>query len=1083
MKFYGLFQLSKYFKKWNLILGWAVFLNALVTYMLTVEPTVSYWDCGEYIATSAKLEVAHPPGAPLFQILGAFFSLLATSKEQVALWVNHLSCVSSAFAILFLFWTITLLLQKIVCKKKEFGFNESAAILVSGLIGALTFTYSDSFWFNATETEVYSMASLLMALLLWMGLKWGDALGKPMGNKWLLLICFVVGLTFGVQFMGFLAIPSIVLGYFFNRWKKWNAKRFLLAHVLAVGLLMLTFKYALTSVLWFFGWSEVFLVNTFGLPFNSGSLLAGIVIVTLLALLVWYTHKKKMPRLNILVLALVFLFLGFSSWLMLPIRASVNVNINENNPEDARTLLAYYNREQYPQVESPFYGAYYSERFAPSGEPADDHPKYEKDVETGKYVIVNPYKNTTSKPNKKHVGWLPRMWSADNAENYMRYFGALNFTIKPEYRSQPDLQNALQQFRASYENGEIDAEGYVGFLKDYGAYIDVQPPTLWQNIHYMLSYQFDYMCLRYFMWNFVGKNNDEQGRYDGNGEWLSGVSFLDAPRLGSQTNLPDDVKKNKGRNTYYFLPFLLGLLGMFYHARKDLNGFWVFFVFFLFTGVAIQFYTNPPIFQPRERDYSLVGAFYAFSMWIGFGAYAVFEIFKRHGKRAGKLVLLPLLVLFTVPLLMAFQNWDDHDRSHRYTARASARAYLDSTKVDSGAILFTIGDNDNFPLWYVQEVEEYRTDTRVIVTGYFATDWYIDQMKRQAYGSAPIPSQLTHEQYAYGTRDYLLYQPLTDNRWDIKDFMDWIASDHPRTQIRYLLKKNGIDTSEYSESYLSMVYYPTNKIRVPVNKKNVLKTGLVKPEDADLIVDYIDIDLPENGLYKNRMMMLDILANNDWMRPIHFSGGSFDDAEYLWMKDYLQLDGLTYKLVPIKTAVGDSFELGRVDSDLMYRIVKKWDWGNSGSSEIYHDPQTRKQFGVSFRLSLARLVETLLEEQQFKKAHEVIDMAMENIPLEHYGYYAFVEPFFEGYYRVGEPKKAKILYKQLKTVYQQQLAHYIQMPLWQQQREVEKLSSSIYGYRRILQLFSTYGDKVRAEEEWTTFEAYLQQLPQYLFGN
>ncbi|MEM9650258.1 MAG: hypothetical protein AAF969_17410, partial [Bacteroidota bacterium] len=347
------------------------------------------------------------------------------------------------------------------------------------------------------------------------------------------------------------------------------------------------------------------------------------------------------------------------------------------------------------------------------------------------------------------------------------------------------------------------------------------------------------------------------------------------------------------------------------------------------------------------------------------------------------------MLILTIPMLMAFQNWDDHDRFNRYTARASASAYLDSTKQDAGAILFTIGDNDNFPLWYLQEIEEYRTDVRVIVTGYFATDWYIDQMKRKSYQSEPIPSQLTHELYRYGNRDYVYHQPLTENRWDIKDFMDWIASDHPKSKRKSILEQYGLDPSDYTESELSTVFYPTNKIRVPVNKKNVLESGLVSKKDEYLIVDFIDIDLPD-VLYKNRILMLDILANNDWKRPIYFSGGSFDDAEYMWMKDYLQLDGLAYKLVPIRTEFEGGVDMGRIDTQTAFQIVSQWDWGNSGDLDIYHDPQTRRQFGVSFRISLARLMEQLIAEGKIDRAKMVIELTMENIPFEFYGYYMFV---------------------------------------------------------------------------------------------
>ncbi|MEX0315213.1 MAG: DUF2723 domain-containing protein, partial [Allomuricauda sp.] len=1039
---------AKDFKKWDTILGWVSFTIAFVVYALTVEPTGSFWDAGEYITTSSKLQVGHPPGAPLLQMIGAFFSIFAFGDtSKIALMVNAVSIVSSAFAVLFTFWTITNLTKKMISKKKSLSNSKAIAILGSGLVGALTFTFSDSFWFNAVETEVYAMASLIMALLLWLGLKWVDNLDDPRGNRWLLLICFVIGLTFGIQFMGFLAIPSIGLLYYFKKYKTTTIKNFLLANVIVIAILMLVYKFSLTYVLKLFGWSEVFFINSIGLPFNSGTIIMGLIFVAAFYFSLRFTRKNNFYFGNIIVLCLMFLVLGFSSWLMLPIRANANTVVNENDPSDARSLLAYYNREQYPGVESPFYGAYYSDTFAPAGEDQDDRPKYEKDEKLGKYVIVNNYKGAIQGPHEKHVGFLPRLWSDQHAENYMRYFGVLEFKIKSEYISNNDLRDAVAQFKDAQAKGEIDAEQYIRFLRDFGDYIEVEPPTFGQNLRYLFEFQFGYMYMRYFMWNFVGRQNDIQGRYDENGNWLSGIGFVDSLRLGSQNNLPSDWTNNKGRNTYFFLPLLLGIIGIVFQISKNPKHFWVLLVFFLFTGLAIQFYTNPYIFQPRERDYSLVGSFYVFCIWIGIGVYGLFDEFRKFLSARIAAPAISAICLLAVPLLMGYQNWDDHDRSNRYTANSTAKSYLDSTQKDAGAILFTIGDNDTFPLWYAQEIEGHRTDVRVVNTSLFATDWYIDQMKRKAYESDPIPSQLTHDKYRYGSRDAVYYQPLSENRWNIKDFINWIGSDKPQTRYKYILEKQGVDVSDVPEGTLNIIYYPTNKIRIPVNKKNVLESGLVKEKDSAEIVDYIDIDLPKSALPKNRILMLDLIANNDWKRPIYFSGGSFDSAEYIWMKDYLQLDGLIYKLVPIKTKNQSSFEMGRIDSDLMYDIVSEWDWGNSSSEEIYHDPQTRSQ-GLSFRSNLARLMETLIAENKIDKAKDVIDIAMTNLPFEQYGFYAFVEPFVDGYYKVGEQDKARALYEKLKKVYQERLEYYSGVPLDEQYEKIDDILADMQAYRR-----------------------------------
>ncbi|MEM9077784.1 MAG: DUF2723 domain-containing protein [Bacteroidota bacterium] len=1073
---------AKDFKKWDTILGWVSFVIAFIVYALTVEPTGSFWDAGEYITTSAKLQVGHPPGAPLLQMIGAFFALFAFGDtSKVALMVNSVSIVSSAFAVLFTFWIITNLTRKMVIKKKPITNSKAIAILGSGLVGALTFTFSDSFWFNAVETEVYAMASFIMALLLWLGLKWTDSLDEKRGNRWLLLICFLVGFTFGIQFMGFLAIPSIGLLYYFKKYKTTTVKNFLLANLVVMTLLILVYKFSLTYVLKLFGWSEVFFINTIGLPFNSGTIIMGLLFVAAFYFGLRYTRKNQFYTGNTIVLCLMFLILGFSSWLMLPIRANANTVVNENDPSDARSLLAYYNREQYPGVESPFYGAYYSDTFAPAGEDIDDKPKYEKDEKLGKYVIVNNYKNALQGPNAKHVGLLPRLWSDQHAENYMRYFGTLDFRIKSEYISNNELREAVAQFKAAHAQGELDTDQYIRFLRDFSEYIEVEPPTLWQNIQYLFEFQFGYMYMRYFMWNFVGRQNDVQGRYDGNGNWLSGIGFADSLRLGSQNNLPSEWKDNKARNTYFFLPLLLGIIGIVFQISRNPKQFWVLFVFFMFTGLAIQFYTNPYIFQPRERDYSLVGSFFIFCIWIGLGVYGLFDEFRKLLSAKIAAPVITTLCLLAVPLLMGFQNWDDHDRSGRYTTRSSAKAYLDSCQEDAGAILFTIGDNDTFPLWYAQEIEGYRTDVRIVNTSLFATDWYIDQMKRKAYESDPIPSQLTHDKYHFGARDAVYYQGISDNRWNIKDFMNWIGSDKPQTKFKYLLEKQGADLSQYSEGNLDIVYYPTNKIRVPVNKKNVLESGLVKEKDSALIVDYIDIDLPQSALPKNRILMLDLIANNDWKRPIYFSGGSFDKAEYIWMKDYLQLDGLVYKLVPIRTENRNSFEMGRIDTDLMYDIVKDWDWGNSGSTEIYHDPQTRSQ-GLSFRSNLARLMETLIAENKIEKAKDVIDISMTNLPFEFFGFYAFVEPFLDGYYKVGETEKARELYEKLRKVYQERLDYYASAPLDEQYEKIDDILSDMQAYRRNIDILIENDDRDYAEKETVTFNSFIDKFSQFVGG-
>lgn len=1080
---------AKNFKLWDRILGWFSFTIALVVYIITTEPTGSFWDAGEYISTSAKLQVGHPPGAPFLQMMGAFFAMFAPSPDKVALMVNSVSTVSSAFAVLFTFWIITNLARKGFAENKVMTNSKAIAVLGSGLVGALAFTFSDSFWFNAVETEVYAMASLIMALLLWLGLKWTDSLDDPRGHRWLLLICFLVGLTFGIQFMGFLAIPTIGLLFYFKTYKKVTVKNFLAANAIVCAVLLLVYKFSLTYLLKLFSWGEVFFVNTFGLPFNSGTIIIGLLLIAIFYFGIRYTRKNNFHTANLIILCLLFLGLGYSSWLMLPIRANAKTVVNENDPSDARSLLAYYNREQYPGVDNPVYGAFYSNSFAEPGDNQDDKPKYEQDEKLGKYIIVNKYEDALPGPSKKHIGLLPRMWSEQHAENYMKYFGVLDFKIKAAYISNSDLRDAVAQFKNDYASGDLNAEQYLRFLRSFEEYIEVEPPSLGKNLKYLFEFQLGYMYFRYLMWNFVGRQNDIQGKYDNNGNWLSGISAVDTFFLGSQKNLPTEILENKARNTYFFLPLLLAIIGIVFQISRNPKHFWALLVFFVFTGLAIQFYTNPYIFQPRERDYSLVGSFFIFCIWIGLGVFALFEETKRLLSAKISAPLITTLCLVAVPLLMAYQNWDDHDRSNRYTARSTSKAYLDSCQEDAGAMLFTIGDNDTFPLWYAQEIEEYRTDVRIINTSLFVTDWYIDQMKRKAYESDPIPSQLTHDKYRFGTRDAVYYfEGITDARWSIQDLMNWIGSDKPQTKYRYILEKQGVDLDQVDPASLDIVYYPTNKVRIPVNKKNVLESGLVKEKDSALILDYIDIDLPKSALPKNRILMLDILANFDWKRPIYFSGGSFDSAEYIWMKDYLQLDGLVYKLVPIKTKNPNGFELGRIDGDLMHDIVQKWDWGNSGE-DIYHDTQTRAQ-GLSFRSNLARLMETLLDEGKIDKAKDIIDIAMTNLPVEYFGYYTFVEPYVDGYYKVGESDNARRLYEKLKKIYQERLIYYSGISADEQYQKLDEILADMEAYRRNLDIIIRNDDKLFAEKETLIFQEYIDRFtstlgeePKEIFGN
>jgi hypothetical protein len=1106
-------MLSFNYKKYNVIIGWLIFAVAMITYALTLEPTVSYWDCGEYISTAEKLEVGHPPGAPLFQMLGAFFAMFATDVTQIAKMVNFMSALASAFTILFLFWTITALAKKVIKKtSEELDLGSSIAILGSGTVGALAYTFSDSFWFSAVEAEVYAMSSFLMALLLWLGLRWEAEMDKPRGNKWLILISLVVGLSFGVHILSLLVIPSIVFIYYFKKYPKITFKDFFIANIVSVLVLAFVFKFLFPFTLMFFSKLEIFFVNTVRLPFNSGSIIAALLLISGFYYGLKYTRKKNYETANLLVLCVMFIMIGFSSWLMLPIRANANTAINENNPSSARELLAYYNREQYGDS-NVFYDNFYTTVYDMSKVEKngrehflDGKPKYEKDKKIGRYVIVNKndYKNSIPDFGTEHKGFIPRMVdqspgvieeyiaftgslpkfklkSIEDVETYLnKYYGDIGNKELAKYYG--NLKYYYDNFMKGYEANEISRGDYMKYLNENKEFLNVQKPSFGDNMYFMMNYQFGYMYGRYFMWNFVGKQDDMQGHLvDNHGNWLSGIKLIDEIHLGSQDNLPKEILENKGRNTYYFLPLLLGLLGLFFHLFRDEKNFYMLLLFFAFTGLAVIFYTNPKPFEPRERDYAVVGSFYIFAVWIGFGVLALFEFFKKFMNPKILASVVTLICLFAVPILMASENWDDHDRSNRYTARLNSKAYLDSCQ--ENAIMFTIGDNDTFPLWYMQEVEGYRTDIKLVNTSLFATDWYIDQQKRKTYKADPIPGKLTHDQYRTGKLDAAYHrenykaiksQAVKDYnqvihldsafdtakkdkkdesvRVDIKYFMSWIASDKKITKED--LAGNGHQLKTY----------PTNKIRLMVDKEAVLKNGIVAQKDADLIVPYIDIDIDPYALSKNRILMLDILANNNWERPIYFTGGAFADEEYIWLKDYLQLDGLAYKLVPIKTPIkGRSpMDLGRINTDVMYKNIKGLDWKNSNDSNLYVDEETRKN-SISYRNNLNRLAEAFIAEKKYDKAEEMLDLSVEKLPIKTYKHYSLSLGLVDNYYAINKKDKAKKVAAELISVFQDKLNYYISLDDKGRAMNYDDIETNLLMYSNVVETV-TNNDKAYAEE-------------------
>jgi len=1066
------------FNKWNNILGWLCFISAVIIYGLTAEPTVSFWDSGEYILSASKLNVGHPPGAPLFQMLGAFFSIFAIEQSQIGFIMNLMSGVASAFTVLFMFWSISILLSKISSSLKSKTDNY-LTILISSFIASLSFIFTDTFWFNAVETEVYAMATLIMSLLFYLGLRWEQEMHLPKGNRWLILISFVVGLSFGVHFMGLLTIPAIGLIYFFKNYKPITIKKFILANVVVVGILMFVFKLLAPNVLRYFSVLEVFFVNSVGLPFNSGTIIAGILLVTFFYYLLNYTIKNNLKTLNTVSLCVLFILIGFSSWIMLPIRANSDVVINENDPADARQLLAYYNLEQYPKTHL-FYGPLFTDQYSGLDEEnpyKDDKPKYEKDLTQNKYVIVNNYKNASQNFNSEHASILPRMWSSEHASNYLRYTGFLDYEVKKKYRNQAEakeLIDLVNDFKSRTYQGDVDYEEHHKFLKNYGTYLDIEKPSLISNVKYLIQYQLGYMYWRYFMWNFSGRQDDIQGRMDMHGNWISGLDFIDEIHLGlSQENLPSDVAENKSRNKYYMIPFIIGLIGLYFLYNKDKELFWTMLVFFIFTGIAIQVYTNVRPFEPRERDYSVVGSFYVYCIWIGFGIFSLIRSAEHFiNSKYTKLLTIPVFLLI-LPINLASSNWDDHDRSGRYTARSMAIKYLESCEPNS--ILFTIGDNDTFPLWYLQEIEGVRTDVRVLNTSLFNTDWYIDQMKRKAYESDPIPSSISHDKYRYGTRDYIIKEVTTLDTIDIKTFIKFVTQDDDKYKYKSLLQKQGYETNYMREQDLNANYLPSESIRIPVDKESVLKNNIVDNNLSDEIVDEIIIKIKGQALYKNRLMMLDIIAENNWERPIYFTGGSFGDDDYLWMKDYLQLEGLCYKLVPIKTTIDQTnpYEMGRVNTEKMYSMVKDWDWGTNGDMDVYFDVESRKN-SITYRSNIARLINQLILENKKVKAEEITDIVIENMPVNIFGYYTLLESYIESYYKLENKEKARGLFSEIANKYKENLFYFSSLKDENKNRYAEEIYTDIERYRSLVGVIISYEEGKFLEKQMEDFNYYLE---------
>ncbi|MDQ1332349.1 MAG: hypothetical protein QG576_383, partial [Bacteroidota bacterium] len=894
------------YRRWNNLTGWFMFLFSATVYLLTVEPTVSFWDCGEFILSAFRLQVGHPPGAPLFLMMGRIATFFAGGDaSRAALMVNILSGICSAFAIMFLLWTITHLVRRVFTRNLPLESKHIPAIIGSGLMGAMAYTFSDTFWFSAVEGELYALSSLILGLVFWAMLKWEEEADDPASGRWIILIAYIMGLGLGIHRLNLLIIPVLVFVFYFRKYEV-TGRGVIKTLIISVFLLWLMVFVFMPGVLTVAGWFELLFVNVFGLPFNTGLLVFVIAIITLLVLGIRYSLKSKRVILNYVITSLTVIMIGYSSYAMIMIRSSARPPMNQNNPSDIFSLSYYINMQQYGS--SPkFFGNYYS---APVVSVKRVIAGYNKT--DGKY---KPYYRPDYKFNKDFVTIFPRMFSSD-----------------PEHVAAYKYWGKIRGKK--YSSGSGDSRETIVC------------PTFIENLRFFFRYQTGFMYLRYFMWNFAGRQNDIQANGNNiNGNWISGIKFIDEARLGDLDKIPQDLKDNPGNNRYYLLPLLIGITGLLWQYKKDRNGLVLVFAFFIMTGFAIILYLNQNPNQPRERDYAYAGSFYAFAVWIGMGFMYINELLQKYVNHKISAVITFVTLLAACPALMAVENWDDHDRSGRYTARDIGANYLESCAPD--AVLFTYGDNDSFPVWYVQDVEEVRTDVRVANLSYIQAGWYIDMMRQKAFKSDPLPLSLPSEKYVEGVRTQLPVSKRVDKPVNLKEIVRFAAFDD---------KKYMIDYSGRGD-YLN--YLPTNKFLIDVDSATVLSNGTVKDYFSDRLVSPMLWEYTEEDAFKGDLAIMDLLTTNRWERPVYIST-TVPSSQYKGLEKFFIQEGMAYRIAPIRTDESEQGEYGMIDPDVMFdNMMNKFKWGNADDPSVYLDENNRRMFS-NFRRLFGNLGTTLL---------------------------------------------------------------------------------------------------------------------------
>ena len=1031
--------MKQQYNKINNLVGWLAFVIAAFTYCMTIEPTASFWDCPEFITTGYKLEVGHPPGAPFFMLTANLFSQFTSDPSKVAMMVNIMSALMSAACILFLFWSITHLAKKLICPDEEnMTVGKLITIMGSGLVGALAYTWSDTFWFSAVEGEVYAYSSLFTAVVFWLILKWENRAHEPHSDRWLILIAYLTGLSIGVHLLNLLCIPAIVLVYYYKKNPNANLKGSLIALVGSMILVAAVLYGIVPGIVKVGGWFELFFVNSLGCSFNTGLI---VYIIVLAASLIWGVYESFTVRsqkrmnlsflltvallgipfyghgwssvligllvlavlgaylfmnlpekyrvsartLNTSLLAMMMIVVGYSSYAVIVIRSSANTPMDQNSPEDIFTLGEYLGREQYG-TRPLFYGQTYASKPAlkqvdggcvydvTEGAPVYQRKEKENPNEKDSYEVV---RNKTEYKYAQNM-LFPRMYSADHAKAYENWVGGI--------------------------------EGRQVPYDQCGEMIMVKVPTQWDNIKFFFIYQLNYMYWRYFMWNFAGRQNDIQGQGEiEHGNWITGIPFIDNYLVGDQTLLPAELKNNKGHNVFYCLPLILGLLGLFWQAYKGDRGiqqFWIVFFLFFMTGLAIVLYLNQTPQQPRERDYAYAGSFYAFAIWIGLGVAAIAEWLRNKMGEKPAAVLASVIGLL-VPIQMVSQTWDDHDRSGRYTCRDFGQNYLSTVQAEGNPIIFTNGDNDTFPLWYNQETEGFRTDVRVCNLSYLQTDWYIDQMRRPAYDSPSVPIDWDRIDYVQGHNEAVYVRP------EAMETINNFYKQNPEEAKKefgdnpYELKNILKHWVRAKESGLQMI--PTDSIVMKLDKEAIKRSGMLVP---DSIPEYMHISLKgKRVLYKSELMMLEMLANTNWERPLYMAITVGSNNHLNLTNNFLQ-EGLAYRITPF-----DNAKLGRtIDSEKMYdNLMHKFKFGGIDNPDIYLDETVLRMCDTHRRL-FVQLASQLIKEGKKDKALEVLNYCEKVIPsttVRHDYIYSSSKEMADNYKALGEIQKAEEILDQL----------------------------------------------------------------------